>query len=118
MGKKKKKFGDLSELGGMVFSTNDNYEKEHYSEEEEEQIDPKKGKLILRYETAHRGGKKVTIVERFQGNEDQLKSLGKELKQHCGTGGSVVDGEILVQGDQREKLKTYLRKQGYKTNDI
>lgn len=115
--KKNKKLNSLSDLGGMVFSTNDDLNLEP-EEEEQEYIDPKKGKLILRYETAHRGGKKVTIVSRFLGTEEELKALGKELKQHCGTGGSIVDGDILVQGDQKEKLKKYLRSKGYKTNDL
>ena len=117
MNKKKKKSNDLSALGGMVFSTNEDFDFES-EKEEQEWVDPKKGKLIIRYETAHRGGKKVTIVERFSGTEDEMKELGKELKRHCGTGGSIVDEEILVQGDHRKKIKDYLRKLGYKTNDI
>ena len=63
-------------------------------------------------------GKKVTIVERFTGTDEQMKELGKDLKRHCGTGGSVVDDEILVQGDHRDKIKKYLRSLGYQTNDI
>jgi len=117
MKNKKKKSNSLSDLGGMVFSTNEDYNL-HEEEEEQEYIDPKKGKLIIRYETAHRGGKKVTIIERFMGTDEQMKALGKDLKRHCGTGGSIVDDEILVQGDHREKIKKYLRDLGYKTNDI
>lgn len=115
--KKNKKANDLSALGGLVFSTNNDWQ--------EQEEDTQKGakdltgaKLILRYETAHRGGKKVTIVTRFEGNEEQLKDLAKALKQHCGTGGSIVDDEIVIQGDNRQKIKTYLRSKGYKTNDI
>lgn len=117
MAKKQKKSKDLSDLGGMVFSTDENYTFEE-EEDHQEYVDPKKGKLIIRYETAHRGGKKVTIVERFSGTDDQMKALGKDLKRHCGTGGSIVDDEILVQGDHRDKIKKYLRSLGYKTNDI
>lgn len=117
MKKKQKKSRDLSDLGGMVFSTNEDFQFEE-EETQQEFVDPKKGKLIIRYETAHRGGKKVTIVERFSGTAEQMKELGKDLKRHCGTGGSIVDDEILVQGDHREKLKKYLRSLGYKTNDI
>lgn len=117
MAKKPKQFKSLSDLGGMVFSTNDDYS---FEEDQEEQpyVDPKKGKLIIRFETAHRGGKKVTIVTRFEGTQEEMIALGKDLKRHCGTGGSIVDEEILVQGDQRKKIKEYLRKEGYKTNDI
>ena len=117
MVKKGKQFKSLSDLGGMVFSTDDNFSFEEENEDQE-YVDPKKGKLIIRYETAHRGGKKVTIVTRFEGTQEQMIALGKDLKKHCGTGGSIVDDEILVQGDHRNKIKEYLRKEGYKTNDI
>jgi len=117
MAKKHKKSKDLSDLGGMVFSTDADFNFEE-EEDSQEYVDPKKGKLIIRYETAHRGGKKVTIVERFTGTDEQMKELGKDLKRHCGTGGSVVDDEILVQGDHRDKIKKYLRSLGYQTNDI
>ena len=100
MSKKNKKINDLSGLGGLVFSTNTEYS---LNEEEidNQPIDVSGTKLIIRYETAHRGGKKVTIVSRFTGNEEQLKDLSKALKKHCGTGGSIVDNEIIIQGDNR-----------------
>lgn len=116
--KKNKKLNSLSDLGGMVFSTNENYSYDDEEERFDQPIDPNKTKLIIRYETAHRGGKKVTIVSRFPGTEEELKKLGKELKQHCGSGGSIVDDEILVQGDHRAKVQKYLRDKGFKTNDI
>lgn len=118
MSKKKKKLNSLSDLGGMVFSTNENYSYEEEEELTNDPINPNKTKLIIRYETAHRGGKKVTIVSRFPGTEEELKALGKDLKQHCGSGGSIVDDEILVQGDHRAKVQKYLREKGFKTNDI
>lgn len=119
MKKKPTKIKSLSDLGGMVFSTNPEFDYDNEPENEEDTLlEPHKQKLIIRYETAHRGGKKVTIVTRFEGSESQLIELGKSLKKHCGTGGSIVDGEIVVQGDNRQKIKDYLQKLGYKTNNI
>lgn len=63
--------------------------------------------------TKHRGGKAVTLVENFIGTEEEAKEMGKELKTFCGTGGAVKDGEIMVQGDNRDKVLNWLHKQGY-----
>ena len=71
-------------------------------------------KLRIRLETKHRAGKAVTIVDGFIGTAEDLEDLGKKLKSYCGTGGSAKDGEIIVQGDQREKIKQWLIKNGYK----
>jgi translation initiation factor 1 len=69
----------------------------------------------IQLETKHRAGKTVTVVLGFIGLEDDLAQLGKDLKNHCGTGGSAKDGEIILQGDHREKIKQWLQKKGYKT---
>jgi translation initiation factor 1 len=64
-------------------------------------------------ETKHRAGKTVTIVYGFQGKEEDMNALGKALKNHCGTGGSVKDGEIIIQGDHRQKAFQFLKLKGY-----
>jgi translation initiation factor 1 len=98
---------------GFVYSTDPNF-----SFEEERSIDstlpPAQQKLKLRLDTKHRAGKAVTLIEGFKGTEEDLQDLGKKLKSFCGTGGSAKDGEIIVQGDQREKVMQWLLKNGYK----
>ncbi|MEZ5017897.1 MAG: translation initiation factor [Flavipsychrobacter sp.] len=99
---------------GLVYSTNQDY----YNDFEEDNLDgetlPKnQQKLRVRIETKHRGGKVVTIVANFEGTEEDRKDLGKELKTKCGTGGSVKDGEIIVQGDYKQKIIDLLKGMGY-----
>ncbi|APD07624.1 uncharacterized protein UJ101_02121 [Flavobacteriaceae bacterium UJ101] len=100
-----------SKLGGMVFSTNENYEFD--SEEEEETLEVAEQQLIAKLEKKGRGGKTVSIVEGFIGSREDLKVLAKELKTHCGTGGSVKDNTIIIQGNVRDKIMEYLKKKGY-----
>ena len=78
-----------------------------------ETIDPAQQNLRIRLDTKHRSGKAVTLVENFVGTEDDLEKLRKELKSFCGTGGSVKDGQIIIQGDQRQKILQWLQKNGY-----
>ena len=77
-------------------------------------LPPAQQKLKVRLDTKHRAGKAVTLVDGFVGKEEDLEDLGKKLKSFCGTGGSAKDGEIIVQGDQREKVLQWLVKNGYK----
>lgn len=97
----------------MVYSTDPNFK----IEEEQEQVEtlaPADQSLRVILETKQRAGKTVTIVFGFIGAEDDINALGKALKNHCGTGGSVKDGEIIIQGDHRQKVFQYLQQKGYK----
>ena len=98
---------------GFVYSTNPNFSFEP-EESNLETLPPAQQKLKVRLDTKHRGGKAVTLVEGFVGKEDDLEELGKKLKTFCGTGGSAKDGEIIVQGDQIDKVLQWLVKNGYK----
>ena len=98
---------------GFVFSTDPDFkfEEEHDSSET---LLPAQQKLKVRLDTKHRAGKAVTLVEGFAGKAEDLEELGKKLKSFCGTGGSAKDGEVIIQGDQREKVMQWLGKNGYK----
>ena len=98
---------------GFIYSTDPDF---RFEEEGgvKETLPPAQQKLKVRLETKHRGGKAVTLVEGFVGKNEDLEDLGKKLKNFCGTGGSAKDGEIIVQGDQREKVLQWLLKNGYK----
>ena len=98
---------------GFVYSTDPGFRFEQ-AQEPVVTLPPAQQKLKIRLDTKHRAGKAVTLVEGFAGREEDLESLGKQLKSFCGTGGSAKDGEIIVQGDQREKVWQWLLKAGYK----
>ena len=98
---------------GFVYSTDPEFKFEE-EQTSNETLSPTHQKLKVRLDTKHRAGKAVTLVEGFIGKEEDLEELGKKLKSFCGTGGSAKDGEIIVQGDQREKVMQWLLKNGYK----
>ena len=104
----------IQSLGGLVYSTDPNFKLSDEFTEDQETIEPAQQKLKIRLDTKHRAGKAVTLVEGFIGTAADLEELGKKLKSFCGTGGSVKDGEIIVQGDNREKVLQWLIKNGFK----
>lgn len=107
MSKKKRRDRD-----GFVFSTDPDFE---YNYESEEPADLPPGEQTLRIwlDRKNRGGKEATLVKGFVGSEETLKDLAKMLKTKCGVGGSAKDGEIIIQGDHRDKVVELLKKEGY-----
>ncbi|MBC6490944.1 translation initiation factor [Flavihumibacter stibioxidans] len=102
-----------SDRNGFVFSTNPDFRFEEENEPEMTTLAPDKQVLRVRLDTKQRGGKAVTLVTGFAGTAEDLEKLGKQLKNFCGTGGSVKDGEAIIQGDQREKVLQWLLKNGF-----
>ena len=92
---------------GFVYSTDPNFQ---FEEEQSnfETLPASQQKLTVRLETKHRGGKAVTLINGFFGKNEDLEELCKKLKNYCGTGGSAKDAEIIIQGDQREKVMQWL----------
>lgn len=99
---------------GIVYSTDPDFRSFDDDEEKNISLPPGEQKLRVRLDTKHRAGKAVTLLEGFSGSSQQKEDIGKKLKTFCGTGGSVKDGEIIVQGDQRDKVLQWLLKNGYK----
>ncbi|HLZ86442.1 MAG TPA: translation initiation factor, partial [Puia sp.] len=97
---------------GIVYSTDPDFRVEEESAPQESLL-PKQQKLKVRLDTRQRAGKAVTLVEGFIGAAAELEDLGRRLKTHCGTGGSVKDGEIIIQGDQRDKITQWLIAKGF-----
>lgn len=98
---------------GIVFSTDPQFRPEEEERPDQETPSPKQQKLRIKLDTKQRAGKSVTLVEGFAGKEADLEDLGKLLKTHCGTGGTVKDWLIIIQGDQRDKILGWLLKNGY-----
>lgn len=102
-----------SDKHGFVYSTDPNFQFQHEEKSTAETLPPQQQKLKVRLDTKQRAGKAVTLVEGFVGKDEDLQELGKKLKNVCGTGGSAKDGEIIIQGDQRDKMLQWLQKNGY-----
>lgn len=98
----------------VVYSTNPNFSFEEEKEDYTETLPVDQQKLYVSIDKKNRGGKEVTLVEGFVGTEEDLKDLGKTLKTKCGVGGSAKDGEIIVQGNFRDKVMAELSKLNYK----
>lgn len=98
---------------GIMYSTNPNFEYETNQVEEEETLPKEKQSLRISLDKRNRGGKSVTLITGFRGKQDSLDEIGKWLKTKCGVGGAVKNGEILIQGDFRQKVLELLQKEGY-----
>ena len=103
----------LNSLSGLVYSTDPNFKLPDDNTEEQETLPPAQQKLRIVLDKKQRAGKAVTLVTGFIGRETDMEELGKKLKTFCGTGGSVKDGEIIIQGDSRDKALQWLQKNGY-----
>lgn len=97
----------------MVFSTDPNYRYEPINDDELPTLGSSKQKLRVWLDRKNRGGKEVTLVSGFIGSKDDLETLGKTLKTKCGTGGNTKDGEIIIQGNHRDKVVTMLISLGF-----
>lgn len=114
----KKKLNSLSDLGGFVFSTNDNEDFSAFAEDNQNTLAAKDQYLEAHFSNKGRGGKTVTVIKGFQGTESDLKTLAKMLKTKCSVGGSVKEGEIIIQGNFRDKIIQILKKEGYHVKRI
>jgi translation initiation factor 1 len=103
---------------GVVYSTNPDYDYEHFESEETETLPPQQQKLKVMIDRKRRKGKEVTLITEFVGTIEDLKDLGKVLKTKCGVGGSVKDGEIIIQGNHKEKALKLLLDMGYKAKPV
>lgn len=107
------KKNDWKDRLNIVYSTNPDFNYQLDEEEEQETIDPKQQKLRVSIEKKGRGGKTVTVISGFIGLEDDLKELERMLKTKCGVGGAVKDGEILIQGEFKQRIIDLLKAEGY-----
>ena len=97
---------------GIVYSTDPDFRPEE-EPVPQENLSPRQQRLKVRLDTRQRAGKAVTLVEGYVGPEAELEALGRQLKTHCGTGGSAKDGLIIIQGDQRDKIAAWLAAKGF-----
>ena len=105
---------DWKQRLGMVFSTNPDFEYTTTEEQEATTLSPAQQNLRVWLDRKQRGGKTVTLVKGFVGTESDLTELGRMLKSKCGVGGSAKDGEIIIQGDHRDRVVELLTAAGYK----
>lgn len=104
---------DWKDRLGVVYSTNPDFKYETAEEEVVDTLPAAQQKLIVSIDRRARAGKQVTLVSGFVGKEEDLAALAKTLKTKCGVGGSAKDGEILIQGDWRDRVVALLKSMGY-----
>lgn len=109
-----KKNNDWKKREGVVYSTDNKFEFQYQPDSQQDTLPPQQQQLRVGLDKSGRAGKTVTLVSGFVGSTADLETLAKLLKTRCGTGGSAKDGEILIQGDVRNKIAEILQKEGYK----
>jgi len=102
----------------VVYSTNPNFQFNYESHQENQTLPPQQQDLRVQIDRKQRNGKEVTLITGFIGKSEDLESLGKLLKQKCGVGGAVKDGEIMIQGNQLQKVMDLLIQQKYRAKKI
>jgi translation initiation factor 1 len=107
------KKNDWKKRDGVVYSTSSDFDYQYQQNQDEETLSPKQQNLRVSLDKHARAGKQVTLVTGFSGSSDDLEKLGKLIKTKCGVGGSVKDGEVVIQGDLRDKVLQLLIKEGY-----
>lgn len=110
---KNTKNNDWKDRLNVVYSTNPDFRYEIRDEEEASTLPPSQQKLRVQLDRKNRSGKVATLVTGFTGSDDDLKELGRLLKSKCGVGGTAKDGEIIVQGDFKQKVLDLLKQAGY-----
>jgi translation initiation factor 1 len=108
------KQNDWKKRDGIVYSTSSDFEFSYQQNQEQATLPPQQQNLRVQLDKSMRAGKQVTLVVGFVGTSEDLEKLGKLLKTKCGVGGSIKDGEVIIQGDHRDKLVQILLKEGYK----
>ena len=107
---------DWKDRLGMMYSTNPDYEYTYDGEEEQDTLQPEEQNLKVEIDRKKRKGKTVCLVSGFIGKEDDLKELAKLLKTKCGVGGSVKEGQIIIQGDFKKKITEILISKNFRVN--